>query len=418
MATAELDVYLLKHHVGTLKKSAGKLSFRYLPEYVNQSNVPPLSATLPCQQQDFDHTATEPFFSGLLPDSPVRDKLARMLNISAGNTFALLEAIGGECAGAVSLHKKGASPQAYNESTYRVLTTKEAVDVFSHLSARPLLAGQDGIRISGAGAQDKLMISFVKGHIAIPTGNTPSTHIIKPAIKEVAESVHNEFFCMTLAKEVGLPTAQADIYSLAGTPYYLTKRYDRLTPEKGGTTRLHQEDFCQAMGIPPDQKYQKEGGPSLKDCFNLLDGFIHKGHMPGVSKLTLLRGVLFNHLIGNGDAHGKNFSLLYKDEGAFLAPFYDLLCTVVYSNLYKDKMAMKIGAKYRFRDIQLRHFEALAVEIGIKPSFLEKELKQLARILPEKAEALAQKLQQHESYKAAIYKDILGIIWHHCHHFR
>lgn len=418
MATAELNVYLLGHQVGTLRKTNGRLSFWYWPEYLEQVQATPLSATLPCRAESYGHAATEAFFSGLLPDSPVREKLARMLNISAGNTFALLEAIGGECAGAVSLHKKEVSPEADQENTYRILTPKEAADILSHLSARPMLAGEAGIRLSGAGAQEKLMISFVDGNIAIPTGNTPSTHIIKPPIKGVAESVHNEFFCMALAEEADLPTAQADIYWLNDTPYYLTKRYDRLTPEKEQIKRLHQEDFCQAMAIPPDQKYQNEGGPGLKDCFNLLDGFIHQGQMPGVSKLTLLRGVLFNHLIGNGDAHGKNFSVLYKDQGVFLAPFYDLLCTVVYSNIYKEKMAMKIGSKYKFNDAQKRHFDTFANEIGVKSSLVNKELQQLARTLPEKADALALKLQKNKDYQAGIYLDIQKFIQRQCRQFR
>lgn len=416
MAGNTLKVYLLGSHIGNLHINSGRLSFRYLPSYVKQQNALPLSATLPVQERKFGHNKTEAFFSGLLPDELVRKRLARYLNISAQNTFALLAEIGGECAGAVSLYPEGTSPHQYQSSHYRILAPEEALDLLINLEARPMMAGDGDIRISGAGAQEKLVIAFADGKIAIPRGNTPSTHIIKPPIKGLQESVFNEYFCMRLAKETGLPTAEASIYPLEGTFFYLTKRYDRVT-DASKTIRLHQEDFCQAMGIPPHHKYENEGGPNLVACFDLLDSFIKKGQMPGAEKRKLLQGVIFNYLIGNGDAHAKNFSLLYRGEAVFLAPFYDLLCTVVYANAYKTKMAMKIGGQYKFRDVGERHFHALAEKLGMKPDFVEKELKTMAAALPKKAAELASELQELPGLKADIYKDILKVIHNHCRHY-
>ena len=141
------------------------------------------------------------------------------------------------------------------------------MNVLTSLDTRPLLAGEEDVRISGAGAQDKLMIAFVDGKIAVPTGNTPSTHIIKPPIKGLEETVYNEFFCMKLADAVGLRVPKAEILWLEEKPYYLVERYDRKRDESGIIKRLHQEDFCQAMRISPEIKYESEGGPSLETMF-------------------------------------------------------------------------------------------------------------------------------------------------------
>ena len=214
---------------------------------------------------------------------------------------------------------------------------------------------------------------------------------------------------MRLAAEIGLPVPEVSILWIKGTPYYVIKRYDRVLVD-GEITRLHQEDFCQAMHIAPEIKYEDEGGPSLLDCFNLIDGRIKEGAMPGKAKLTLLQGVLFNYLIGNGDAHGKNFSLLYDGESEDLAPFYDLLCTVVYNNHFKAKMAMKINKKYRFRDVTLSSLEKFAESIGIKNSLLHRQMLTLSNDVANGATQLFSELNKNPETKSDIYESILGSI--------
>ncbi|MDP4840521.1 MAG: HipA N-terminal domain-containing protein, partial [Alphaproteobacteria bacterium] len=225
--TAPLTVFLHGIQIGKLYSlKDGELSFAYNKSYLITPKASKLSASLPLQEAPFDHGPTFAFFTGLLPDEYVRRRLARYLGLSEKNTFALLKEIGGECAGAVSLYPEDQSPDKQIKSTYRILENPEAHDILSHLDKRPMLAGEDDIRISGAGAQNKLIISLIRDKVAIPTGNAPSTHIIKPAIKDIAHSVHNEFFCMKLAKAVGLPVPEVYIRWLEHEPYYLIERYD------------------------------------------------------------------------------------------------------------------------------------------------------------------------------------------------
>jgi serine/threonine-protein kinase HipA len=191
--------------------------------------------------------------------------------------------------------------------------------LLDELPRRPMMAGRDGVRLSLAGAQDKLPVVFDGQRIGLPTGGQPSTHILKPAISaraSVQDSVFNEGLCLALAQAMGFPTAQARIFGVQGRQVLLVARYDRRVGADGQPVRIHQEDFCQALGVVPEMKYQNEGGPDLKACFDLLRK-VTRPSAPQV--LRFLDAVVFNALIGNHDAHAKNFSLLYArgtDAGA------------------------------------------------------------------------------------------------------
>ncbi|WHN65550.1 type II toxin-antitoxin system HipA family toxin [Cysteiniphilum sp. QT6929] len=409
MAVETLTVYFNSICIGTISLSDGKLSFSYLPAYTSDNNNPPLSMSLPLQNEAFGHELTLAYFSGLLPDEPLRSRLAKHLHISPKNTFALLKAIGGECAGSVSFYP----PETDSEYQYKILNDHDANDILKTLHKHPLLAGDDGIKLSQAGAQDKLVIAFANNKLAIPLENAPSSHIIKPAIHGLTDTVFNELFCMKLAKSCGLNVANADILWLENTPYYIVERYDRVIV-KGQIQRLHQEDFCQALHIPPEIKYENEGGPSLIDCFKLLDIQIKKGKMRTQDKIELFKTVVFNFLIGNGDAHGKNFSILYHQSGMILAPRYDLLSTTIYDKSLKVKMAMKIASKYKFQEVYLRHFLQLAEAIGFKQVFtLSNILEPMLNTIVDKAIVLADKLNDDKHYQSNVYQDIIATIQKH-----
>jgi serine/threonine-protein kinase HipA len=405
-----LDVYLHGQYVGKLSSDNATLAFAYDEHYLQTKEAVKLSGALPLQKEAFTHEVTSAFFSGLLPEEDVRRHLARYLRLSEKNTFSLLKEIGGECAGAVSVYPTGVSPILNGKPTYRILNENEADEIFSALDKRPMMAGEEDVRISGAGAQDKLMIAFVDGKFAIPKGNTPSTHIIKPPIKGLEETVQNEFFCMRLAKAAGLPVPDVSISWIKDRPYYLIERYDRRKNKNGAVTRLHQEDFCQALHIPPEMKYESEGGPTLGQCFAVLDERIKLGLMAGKNKITLLQGVIFNFLIGNGDAHGKNFSILYDGESESLAPFYDLLNTIVYSNSFKARMAMKLNGKYKFNEVALRHFDGLSEAIGFKPDFTRKQIHALSNTVVKAAASLCTELNSNPKTASPIYEKIRAVI--------
>ena len=355
----QLDVYLHDSLAGQLEQDKhGRVSFGYDSSWLNQPNSVPLSYSLPLRAERYQGKECQGFFAGVLPEEQNREIIASILGISARNDFALLEQIGGECAGAVTfIPAKSALPVSRPE--YRLLDEAELAEILRELPRRPLMAGSKDIRLSLAGAQNKLAVYVENGNISLPLQNAPSTHILKPAIPRFEGLVKNEMFCMELAAMAGMPTAKVSMGQCEDIEYLLAERYDRHTDQGGRLTRLHQEDCCQALGLPPHMKYQNEGGPSLAQCFDLVRDI---SSTPAPDILNLLDAVTFNFLIGNNDAHGKNFSFLYESEAgrhtARLAPLYDLVSTRHYPGL-SPNMAMKIGSRYGSHQVRLPHWQAL-----------------------------------------------------------
>ena len=391
-----LDVYLHGALIGALTQQNGELSFAYVPDAKTA-----VSLSLSLQTEPYTGQAVKAFFSGLLPDDIVRQRLARVLGVSEKNPFSLLEAIGGECAGALALYPTGQTPQRAQTHDVEILDETRLTEILALLRRRPLLAGTDNIRLSLAGVQDKLAVSLKDNKIALVRGTTPTTHILKPAIEDIEGSVYNELFCLRLAAAVKLDTAEATLHYAGNQPFLLVKRYDRT--EEG--TRLHQEDFCQALGILPEMKYQREGGPSVADCLALL---AKQSSRPAADRLEFLRRLIFNYLIGNADAHGKNAALLYKDGKIRLAPAYDLLCTAVYPTV-SQKMAMKIVGQYDADTLCLRHWHQLVPDTALARKALQKDLLLLATATQEQAVTLHHRLQAEGHYHPILEK-IIGVI--------
>jgi serine/threonine-protein kinase HipA len=365
-----LDVYLNNDLVGHLiQDDGGQVVFDYAGSWLNKPGATPLSHSLPLREQRFRSKECRGFFAGILPEAAQREIIARNLGISDRNDYAMLERIGGECAGAVTFIPAGESlPE--REYGYKKLSAEELAGILKELPKRPLLAGEKGIRLSLAGAQDKVPMRIEGREVCLPLGGAPSTHILKPAIERFEGLVFNEAFCMKLAAAVGLPAAPVEIRNVEGMDFLLVERHDRTHRQVGGgdpvVGRLHQEDFCQALGIAPEVKYQREGGPSLKQSFALLR---EVSSTPVVDLNRLLDAVIFNYLVGNNDAHGKNFSLLYHGAGTEnlqirLSPLYDIVSTVDYPELSRD-MAMKIGGEYSSEKVTPRNFDQLAEEAGL-----------------------------------------------------
>jgi serine/threonine-protein kinase HipA len=406
----ELEVWLFADRVGTLVLVDGRLNFGYAPSWLSHKNAVALSTSLPLQAEPFNERQTRPFFAGLLPEGQVRRLLAQQFQVSGQNDFALLDHIGGECAGAVTFVEPGqALPVPARSGDVQWLSDEEVVAILDELPRRPMLAGQDGLRLSLAGAQDKLPVVFDGARIGLPLRGTPSSHILKPAIHAVEDSVINEGFCMALAEATQLKPAKATVHRVQDRSFLLIERYDRLMDTQGRRQRLHQEDFCQALGVVPEMKYQNEGGPDLAQCFDLVRRAT-RPHAPQV--LRLLDCVIFNALIGNHDAHAKNFSLLYAGKTPVLAPFYDILSTAVYANL-TPKMAMKIGSKYKFTEVQVRHWEQFAEGVGLTKAQARRRILEWAKSLP----TAARKLQSaHERGFAgnAVVERINALIEQRC----
>lgn len=402
-----LDVHFRGTRAGRLVQTdSGQLSFAYDAGWLASGSPRPLSLSLPLRPDPFDDRETRPFFAGLLPEDAVRQRLARYLQVSDRNEFALLQEIGGECAGAVALYPAGHEPPPYGADppSYRRLTSEQLADILRHLPERPLLVDTE-MRLSLAGAQDKIAVCVVDGDVAIPLGDTPTTHILKPPIERFRDTVVNELFCLRLAARLGLRAARAEVRHAEDIGYLLVERYDRRAEGDGRTRRLHQEDMCQALGIPPETKYQSEGGPSLAQCFDLLT---RHGVLPAVDRLALLDGVIYNFLAGNADAHGKNLSLIHESRGVRLADLYDILSTVVYPGL-SPKMAMKIGSRYRFDEVLPRHWEALASDVGLTPRAVHRRLRAMAQRIRDDADAVRTELAREHVESPLLEEIIAGI---------
>ena len=221
--------------VGTLQVNQhGQMRFIYASGWLADASRPAISFSLPKQEQPFTQRQCRPFFAGLLPEEAQRDVIA----------------------GALSLWPDGEVPPAPDRTgTPRPLTDVELLDVLDTLPKRPLLAGREGLRLSLAGAQTKLPVVLVDDRVALPASGQPTTHILKPAIERFPHTTENEALVMTLAAAIGLPVASVTARSVEGRPYLLVTRYGRRFDANGQAYRLHQEDFCQALGIVPERKY-------------------------------------------------------------------------------------------------------------------------------------------------------------------
>ncbi|HVA63737.1 MAG TPA: type II toxin-antitoxin system HipA family toxin [Terriglobales bacterium] len=373
-----LDVYLHEDLVGHLvQDDGGQMLFGYTEHWLNKPGATPLSQSLPLRKERFKGNECRAFFAGILPEDSKREIIARNLRISARNDYAMLEQIGGECAGAVTFIPAGGALPGPDYG-YRKLAESELAAVLRELPKRPLLAGDDGIRLSLAGVQDKVAVRIEGGDVSIPLGGAPSTHILKPAVARFDGLVFNEALCMKLAAAAGLPAAGVETRTADGVDFLLVERYDRYRRQVPGAVavleRLHQEDFCQAMGIAPELKYQKEGGPSLKQCFGLLRDV---SSAPVIALARLLDAVIYNYLVGNNDAHGKNFSLLYQHQVIKLSPLYDVVSTVYYPELSRA-MAMRIGREYSSDQVMPQDFEQLAEEAGLGKALVKRRVPELA----------------------------------------
>jgi len=378
--------------VGALTQdSGGALGFCYDLGWLEDAGAPAISASLPKRPKPFTRRECRPFFSGLLPEGGQRSAAAEALGISVANDFAFLDRLGGEIAGALQFLPQGERPRSAGAALPpRLLDDRDLASILERLPRRPLLAGEEGLRLSLAGAQSKLPVVVQEGAIALPAPGQPTTHILKPPIARFDATTENEAFAMGLAAAVHLEAApvQARLLRLDEArprAFLLVERYDRARDGGGRVRRLHQEDFCQALGVPVERKYQAEGGPGLGDGFALLRRIASR---PAADVLRLLDAVIFNALIGNADAHGKNFSILYLEAGPTLAPLYDLLTTVIYPDL-SPRFAMKVGRAARLEELDARAWAEFAAKAGLGFPLVRRRVREVAEAIIQSAPDVA-----------------------------
>ena len=342
-----LRVLYEDQHIGTLETTANKgVLFSYTP-YA----LAPISISMPDLKRIYSEKECLPFFEGLLPEGEIRRQIAEFAHVPASSVMKLLDRYGADIAGALVIEGEESSTE---ETTgYLEISDKEISQKISQKSRIPMIFSGERIRLSLAGAENKIPVLFRDGRFYLPLGKAASSHIIKAA----DEFVENEYICNRLAFHCGLPVPEMSIVDIVGKRVLLIKRFDRTINKDGSITRLHQEDFCQALGFMSRNKYEENGGPGLDLSFSLI---LNNSANSIADYRNFLGVTVFNYLIGNCDAHAKNFSFLYNPDLSKkrLAPFYDIVCSSIYEQFDKS-LAMRVGKHRELDRLTSSDFESI-----------------------------------------------------------
>ena len=392
-----LNVWRDQRLVGYLWRNPGGLiGFRYAEEWLAQGEFA-ISRTLPLQREDFAPEAglAHRFFANLLPEGGVRDQTVRDLKI-ANTDFDLLRAIGGECAGALAMLQAGHQPSTEHE--YHRVSDAEIANLIARRGQVYAWIANERPRLSLAGAQNKCPVLVKDDAYWLPRKESPSSHILKFELSDYRHLPAFETFTTLLAKAIGLPVVDIQLRSMADAYYALIERYDRHPNANGRIVRLHQEDFCQALGCGHERKYQQDGGPTFTDCYQLVREVSTE---PANDLRHLLRWQAFNVLAGNSDGHAKNLSLLHQANGEIrLAPFYDLVCTRAIERI-DYHLAFAVGDESNPGVIALKHWDRLAQQCGVRPRFLRDQVLDVATRLLENLQRVREEFEDlHGEYAA------------------
>ena len=346
-----------------------RLIFSYDEAWRRASGAYPISLSMPLVGAEYGHAVIEPWLWGLLPDNEnVLARWARRFQVSARSAFSLLRATGEDCPGGVQFAPPDRVDRLLGARTPDVdWLTEEQVGarlrVLNEDGSAWRLPGDAG-RFSLAGAQAKTALYFGEGRWGVPRGPTPTTHILKPPIPGFPGHCANEHLCLTLARALGVPAARSRVRWFGEETVLVVERYDRVSTADG-LTRVHQEDLCQALGLPPTAKYESDGGPG---CGRMAHAIRTCSSRPGRDLRTFVRALALNWTIGGTDAHAKNFSLLIgAGGGASLAPLYDVASLLPYPGHYEPRLrlATRIGGEARLGYIQVRHWTRFSAEVGL-----------------------------------------------------
>lgn len=368
------------------RDSRSRLALVYDPAWRRNADAYPLSLSMPLVVDEHGHDAITPWLWGLLPDNEIiLDSWGKRFQVSPRNPFALLAHVGEDCAGAIQLVEPARVEALLAQSVGDVewLDDKGVADRLRRLREDHAAwrMPRDTGQFSLAGAQPKTALLFSGGRWGVPSGSLPTTHILKPPTEGFDGHAENEHVCLALARALGLPAATSQVQRFGSETAIVVERYDRAL--SGNTIhRLHQEDMCQALGLPPTQKYENQRGPGAKPIVELLR--THSGRPPDDTR-TFLQALAFNWLIGGTDAHAKNYAVLIGGGGrARLAPLYDLASALAYEALdsRKLKLAMRIADKYALEEIGLRQWRRLASALRVDAEWLRLQCLDLAEKLP------------------------------------
>jgi serine/threonine-protein kinase HipA len=397
--SSELIVLLSDREVGRVRQDQrGRLKFIYNDEWREARGSYPLSLSMPLAASEHPHDVIESFIWGLLPENElVIERWAKKLQVSPRSAFALISHVGEDCAGAVQFVRPDRLDAVLNSGPGDIDWLDES-DIATRLKTlredhsawrRPGDTGQ----FSLAGAQPKTALLLQDGKWGVPSGRIPTTHILKPPTGAFDGHGENEHFCLALARALGLPAASSTVTHFGDEVAFVVERYDRRIIDRR-IVRIHQEDMCQALGVPPTKKYENESGPSVRRIVEFLR---ENSGAPREDIQTFIDAVAYNWLVGGTDAHAKNYSILIGAGGRVrLAPLYDLASILPYDEFYplKLKLAMKLGGKYRIRDISARSWEKLSEELRLDKKEVARRVREMAGKLPVEAKAIQKRREE------------------------
>ena len=379
-----LPIYFEQRRVGTIDVNSKGPSFAYDSNWIGLRGAFPISISMPLKPERIAPDVFLPWAANLLPESEQLRTVGQLLGMARSDVVGLLSAIGGDTAGALSIGQAGRTASFQ----WRPLDKPEELErMIEALPNKPFLVGEEGVSMSLAGVQTKVAVAIDnKKRVCIPMNGSPSTHILKPDSPRLPGGVQNEAFCLTLARRLKIQTPAITTGRAGQRTYLLLQRYDR-TNVAERWRRLHQEDYCQALGKPPSAKYERNQtgipGPTLKDMFQLT-----REHMPSIDIVRLLDMVVFNVLACNTDAHAKNYSIMIRGNGVSLAPMYDVMCGEVWENITKN-LAQKIAGESRGDYLNGKHWVRFARECGLNPSQVLDRVGLLAKAAIAEAQAAA-----------------------------
>ncbi|AGT08777.1 type II toxin-antitoxin system HipA family toxin [Paracoccus aminophilus] len=421
-----LDVLLNGRRVGLYRMAAdGGTSFEYAQEWLDWEHAFPISRQLPLLRGSRSGEAISAVFENLLPDSAtLRSTIAEKAGARSARPFDLLAAIGHDCVGALQFVPEGLDPQAPFSIDAEVQSDAEIADTLRRLDSEPLgIAPGQPFRISLAGAQEKTAYLKQGAHWYRPRGLTPTTHIFKRPMGllagqiDLTDSVENEFFCLRLARERGLPVNQAEIARFEDEKALILTRFDRRETADGRLIRLPQEDFLQAMGLFSAAKYQSEGGPGILSYLELLSG--SKNRFGDIK--TFLKAQVIFWMIGATDGHAKNFSIFLEPDGFRLTPHYDILSAA--PAIRRDhlrnrelQLAMSVGDRNHYRIDQLmpKHFDQTAIRAKVPEEVRRAVFTEIAELGQGALSRASADLP--EDFPERIVEDIIGFATHKLKH--
>lgn len=407
----QLEVRLHGRVVGALSingelRSPEDWRFRYADDYLRTDRPMAVSVSLPTRVEAHEGAVVRNWFCNLLPEGLVREAIETLLKIRARDDFEMLAAIGGECAGAVSIGAQRAPPR---------LETGAERDLGTLVFEQGPNAGDGALallgtphRLSLAGAQDKIpVVRGIGGQLLLPDMGEPSTHILKPDSARLRHLCELEALGLRLAKAIGLNAVDCELVDVGGRDALLVKRYDRERDAKGGILRVHQEDFCQALGYPGELKYESQGGPSLGDCSQLIR---HRLRLGPRALQQFLDWIVYCVVIGNADAHAKNLSLLHRPERIELAPYYDLVPIIaIPETLIGRDPALRIGSAARIDSIDPADWTELARTTGFGPRLVRQRVTAVAEAARQAVEKAAAQLEAEGGDAATLVHAVRAI---------